>query len=266
MPDRSARDFGAPRLSLVVKTMRLDVAMSDRELVSSRTQAQAAIERGEVRVNGTVRTKAGFKVTELDVIEVEAVPRYAGRGGFKLEAALDQFGIDPTGLECLDVGASTGGFTDCLLQRGAKDVTAIDVGSGQMIARLCSDPRVTLRENVNARYLASTDIRGPFDLVVIDVSFISLIYVLEPLSHVLRSNTGHVIALIKPQFEVGRERVGAGGIVRNEQHRLEAVESVLASAARLGLTSLGVIPSPIPGGDGNEEFLGLLRRHANEPS
>ncbi len=182
--------------------------------------------------------------------------RYVGRGGLKLEAALREFQIDVAGFTCLDVGASTGGFTDCLLQHGAKKVFAVDVGHNQIDWRLRNDPRVEVREGVNARYLEPKDFPQKFDLVVVDVSFISVTKVLPALIPLIRKS-GAIITLIKPQFEVGRGEVGSGGIVRDEMKRSRAVEEVNEAAKALGLTVANVIESPIQGAEGNVEFLAL---------
>src|SRR5215211_8044828 len=184
--------------------------------------------------------------------------RYVGRGGLKLEAALREFQIDPRGLTCLDVGASTGGFTDCLLQHGAKRVVAIDVGHNQIDWRLRNEPRVEVREGVNARYLHPPDFSEKFELAVMDVSFISATKVLPAIAPLLIDG-GAIVTLIKPQFEVGRGEVGSGGIVRDPEKRSRVVEEVNDAAQSLGLTVIGVIESPIQGAEGNIEFLALYK-------
>ena len=184
--------------------------------------------------------------------------RYVGRGGLKLEAALREFQIDVTGFVCLDVGASTGGFTDCLLQNGAKKVFAVDVGHNQIDWRLRNDPRVEVREGVNARYLTPEDFPQKFDLVVMDVSFISVTKVLPAIVPLLASG-GSIVTLIKPQFEVGRGEVGGGGIVRDEAKRARVVEEVNNFARALGLEVVNLIESPITGAEGNIEFLALYK-------
>ena len=186
--------------------------------------------------------------------------RYVGRGGLKLEAALDAFGVDVRNFLCLDVGASTGGFTDCLLQRGARGVTALDVGHNQLDWRLRQDARVEVREGVNARYLRGEDFATRFDLIVMDVSFISATKVLPALVPLLAGEEGRIILLIKPQFEVGRGEVGKGGIVTDAAQHARVVEEVNRAALDLGLTVRGVIDSPIHGADGNREFLALYQR------
>ena len=198
--------------------------------------------------NSAIRIKGGDDPTS----------RYVGRGGLKLEAALREFQIDVAGLTCLDVGASTGGFTDCLLQNGAQKVFAVDVGHNQIDWRLRHDPRVEVREGVNARYLTPEDFPNKFELAVMDVSFISVTKVLPAIVPLLEPN-GSIITLIKPQFEVGRGEVGGGGVVRDEAKRLRVVEEVNSAARELGLEVLRVIESPITGAEGNVEFLALYK-------
>ena len=198
--------------------------------------------------NSSIRIKGGDDPTT----------RYVGRGGLKLEAALREFQIDVSGLTCLDVGASTGGFTDCLLQYGAKKVFAVDVGHNQIDWRLRNDPRVEVREGVNARYLTPEDFPQKFEVVVMDVSFISVTKVLPAIVPLLTTE-GSIVTLIKPQFEVGRGEVGGGGIVRDEAKRLRAVEEVNNAARALGLEVVNIIESPITGAEGNIEFLALYK-------
>lgn len=198
--------------------------------------------------NSAIRIKGGDDPTS----------RYVGRGGLKLEAALREFQIDVAGLTCLDVGASTGGFTDCLLQNGAQKVFAVDVGHNQIDWRLRNDPRVEVREGVNARYLTPEDFPNKFELAVMDVSFISVTKVIPAIVPLLEPN-GSIITLIKPQFEVGRGEVGGGGVVRDEAKRLRVVEEVNSAARELGLEVLRVIESPITGAEGNVEFLALYK-------
>jgi 23S rRNA (cytidine1920-2'-O)/16S rRNA (cytidine1409-2'-O)-methyltransferase len=198
--------------------------------------------------NSAIRIKGGDDPTS----------RYVGRGGLKLEAALGEFQIDVSGLTCLDVGASTGGFTDCLLQNGAKKVFAVDVGHNQIDWRLRNDPRVEVREGVNARYLTAEEFPQKFDLVVMDVSFISVTKVMPAIVPLLAPE-GAIITLIKPQFEVGRGEVGGGGIVRDEAKRLRVVEEVNNAARELGLEVVNVIESPITGAEGNVEYLALYK-------
>jgi 23S rRNA (cytidine1920-2'-O)/16S rRNA (cytidine1409-2'-O)-methyltransferase len=202
----------------------------------------------QFEINSSIRIKGADDPTS----------RYVGRGGLKLEAALREFQLNVTGLTCLDVGASTGGFTDCLLQNGAQKVVAVDVGHNQIDWRLRNDPRVEVREGVNARYLKPEDFTDQFDLAVIDVSFISVTKVLPAIVPLL-VDQGAIVTLIKPQFEVDRGEVGGGGIVRDPAKRLRAVEEVNSAARSLGLEVLKVIESPIQGAEGNVEFLALYR-------
>lgn len=235
---------------------RLDVALVQRGLVSSRERAQEALRAGLVTVNGRKIDRAAFKVGDGDTLEVAGDPiGYVGRGGLKLEAALDRFGIDPAEQICLDVGASTGGFTDCLLRRGAQRVYAVDVGRDQLHADLRSDPRVVVMEQTDIRRVEALP-EAP-SLVAIDVSFISLTLVLPAVARLLRPG-GRAIALIKPQFEVGREGLGKGGIVKDTALQTQAVEKVLAAARDLGFGAGEVIDSPVLGTEGNREYLVLL--------
>jgi len=231
---------------------RLDVLLVERGLAETRARAQALILAGEVQVEGRVVDKAGAMVPEEAEITVAPALPYVSRGGLKLEGALGAFGIDVRGKVVADVGASTGGFTDCLLRRGAARVYAIDVGYGQLAWSLRQDPRVVVMERTNVRYLAA--LPEPIDLVTIDVSFISLSLVLPVVARWLRE-TGEIVALVKPQFEVGKGEVGRGGVVRRpEQHR-SVLERVAGWARELGLRFDGVIPSPVLGPAGNREFL-----------
>jgi 23S rRNA (cytidine1920-2'-O)/16S rRNA (cytidine1409-2'-O)-methyltransferase len=237
---------------------RLDQLLVSRGLCESREKAQRAIMAGEVMVGDRVMDKAGTKVDEEAALTVKAPPRYVGRGGFKIEAALAAFGIDPSGKCCLDIGASTGGFTDCLLQHGAAKVWAIDVGHSQLDWKIRSDPRVVVREKLNARHLTRADIPDAIDLCVIDVSFISLTLILPP-AFALLSPSGVIVPLIKPQFELRREDVGRGGVVRDSELHERAVEKIRAFAVEIpGCCWRGVIESPILGGEGNKEFLACL--------
>ena len=237
---------------------RIDKLLVDRGLAESRTKAQALIMSGVVLVNEQRVDKPSQQFDPNSVVRVKGgddpTSRYVGRGGLKLEAALREFQIDVDGLVCLDVGASTGGFTDCLLQHDAKKVVAIDVGHNQIDWRLRNDPRVEIREGVNARYLQPEDFSQEFDLAVIDVSFISVTKVL-PAVVPLIGERGSIVTLVKPQFEVGRGEVGGGGIVRDPEKRLRAVEEVKTAAVSLGLKVVNTIESPIQGAEGNIEFL-----------
>lgn len=244
---------------------RLDLLLVERGLAETRERAQALILAGEVSVNGRVLDKAGARVDAAAEIVVRAPLPYVSRGGYKLAAALDAFGVNPAGFVCADIGASTGGFTDVLLQRGAARVYAIDVGYGQLAWKLRCDPRVVVMERVNARYLKS--LPEPLDLVTIDVSFISLEPILRVAQTLLKPQ-GTIITLIKPQFEAGREQVGRGGIVRDPQVHRQVIEKVIQVAKNLKLFPLGLIRSPITGTEGNVEFLMHLSNagSSSEPS
>ena len=241
---------------------RIDKLLVERGLAESRTKAQAMVMAGVVLVDEQRVEKPSHQFDTNSSIRIKGgddpTTRYVGRGGLKLEAALREFQIDVSGFTCLDVGASTGGFTDCLLQNGAKKVFAVDVGHNQIDWRLRNDPRVEVREGVNARYLTPKDFPHKFNLVVIDVSFISVTKVLPAIVPLL-APTGAIIALIKPQFEVGRGEVGGGGIVRDAAKRSRVVEEVNGAARTLGLEPVKVIESPITGAEGNVEFLALYR-------
>jgi len=239
---------------------RLDQALVERGLIDSREKAQRAVMAGMVRVDGEKVTKAGTAVKADALVELIGQDRYVGRGGHKLEGALKAFGIDPTDAICLDVGASTGGFTDCLLQHGAAKVYAIDVGHNQLVWKIRSDPRVVAQEGVNARHLTPAEIPEPIDLAVADVSFISLTLILPP-AVALLSPGGQMIVLIKPQFELARGQVGKGGIVRDPALHEEAVRKIERFVDDSGLaTWRGVIPSPLTGTKGNREFLACVKK------
>lgn len=234
--------------------VRLDKLLLARNLETSRQKAQALIGAGQVLVNGQVVDKAGSQVPETCHIEIKQRCPYVSRGGFKLAKGLEFFQIDPSGLICADVGASTGGFTDCLLQNGAIKVYAIDVGYGQLAWKLRQDSRVIVMERTNARHLQSGDIEDPIDLAVIDASFISLKLLLPPLLPFFKKES-RILALIKPQFEVGRGKVGKGGVVREESLHDEVIAHIGDFASSLQLTSKGITESPILGPKGNKEFL-----------
>ncbi len=239
--------------------VRLDKLLVERGLAETRQKAQAMILAGEVLVEEQKVEKPGTLVrADAPLRLLGGGIRYVSRGGLKLEAALASFAIDVAGKVCLDVGASTGGFTDCLLQHGGSRVYAVDVGAGQMDWRLRSDPRVRLREKLNARRLAPEDIGEPVDFVSVDVSFISATLILPRLPAVLKED-GQAVVLVKPQFEVGRGHVGKGGIVRDPQLHSAAVEKVEVAAKSAGMVVAGQMPSPIQGSEGNQEFLLLLR-------
>jgi 23S rRNA (cytidine1920-2'-O)/16S rRNA (cytidine1409-2'-O)-methyltransferase len=244
--------------------VRLDALLVDRGLVPSRERARALILAGSVHVNGQPVCKAGTAVAvDADVTVAAPDHPYVGRGGLKLAHALDTFGIAVAGRTALDIGASTGGFTDALLQRGAARVVALDVGHGQLDWKIRSDPRVDVIERMNARTLTSTDLppgRVPFDIVTIDVSFISLRLILPVVPPLLRDG-GDVVALVKPQFEAGRVEIGKGGIVRDAAVHARVVQEVTGAADALGLGRVSTTESPIAGMEGNREFLLHLRRH-----
>jgi 23S rRNA (cytidine1920-2'-O)/16S rRNA (cytidine1409-2'-O)-methyltransferase len=236
---------------------RLDVLMVERGLAESRERAQELIRAGEVMIHGRVMDKASAQVdSAVDITIREPLP-YVSRGGYKLAGALDAFGVNPQGLVCADMGASTGGFTDVLLQRGAARVYAIDVGYGQLAWKLRQDARVIVMDRVNVRFLEQ--LPELVHLVVIDVSFISLELVLLPAQQLLKPE-GQIIALIKPQFEAGREQVGRGGIVRDPQVHEQVIEKITRAAERIGLKQIGMMQSPIQGTEGNIEFLIHLRK------
>lgn len=244
-----------------MEEQRLDVALVAGGFYPSRERAQEAIAAGMVLVNGQAVTKASRRVTAGDRIAVTGDPiGYVGRGGLKMEGALDRFGLSPAGLVCLDVGASTGGFTDCLLRRGARRVYAVDVGRDQLHPSLRSDPRVVAMEGTDIRTVDRLPEQA--DLVGIDVSFISLTLVLPAVLPLL-ARGGQIVALIKPQFEVGPGGVGKNGIVRDPRQHGRAIDRVLGAAAALGLTASPVIESPILGTEGNREFLVCFRRTAD---
>ena len=238
---------------------RLDVEVAERGLTTSRARAQALILAGKVTVDGRFVTKAGTAVTPDAVIEVlEPDHPYASRGALKLEVALDTFGVDPTGLDCLDVGASTGGFTDLLLTRGAARVIALDVGKGQLDWRLRTDSRVIVMEGINARHLGADDLPFLVALVTVDVSFISLRMVVPALRPHLTPGA-RLVCLVKPQFEAGRDQVGKGGIIRDEAVRRRVIDDTVSAITALGFELVGVVPSPIRGQKGNLEELAVFR-------
>ena len=242
------------------KTTRLDVRLTQLGLAESRSKAQALIMAGLVTVDGAKAPKAGQGVSDSAVIEVTGKEHpYVSRGGVKLAGALEHFKLDVSGLACLDVGASTGGFTDCLLQNGAEAVTAVDVGYGQLAWKLRRGERITVLERVNVRHLPADVAPGPFDLIVADVSFISLTLILPAVTPRLAPG-GRALVMVKPQFEAGRENVGSGGVVRDEAVRREAVDKVAACAGQLGLEVWGRCQSRLPGPAGNLEFFILAQK------
>ena len=237
---------------------RLDVLLTERLYAQTRAKAQAIIMSGNVYVNGQKADKPGMSFEETVDIEVRgAVCPYVSRGGLKLEKALRDFGVKPEGFVCSDSGASTGGFTDCLLQQGAKKVFAIDVGYGQLDWKIRSDERVVVMERTNIRYVTPEDLGEPLDLSVIDVSFISLKIVLPTIKTLLKP-TGQVLCLIKPQFEAGKDKVGKKGVVREPETHKEVLDSFVALANELNFKILGLTFSPVKGPEGNIEFLGHL--------
>lgn len=243
---------------------RIDKLLVERGLAESRSKAQAMVMAGVVLVDEQRVAKPSEAFAADRVIRIKGESpesRYASRGGLKLEAALRVFNVDPAGLTCLDIGASTGGFTDCLLQHGAEKVVAIDAGTNQLVWRLRTDPRVEVREKTNARNLKPDDLGSLFDLIVIDVSFISVTKIIPALPPLLTSG-GRVIILIKPQFEVGKGEVGKGGIVREPEKHQRVIQEVNDSASKHGLRPSGLMGSPITGAEGNKEFLAL---YVSEP-
>jgi 23S rRNA (cytidine1920-2'-O)/16S rRNA (cytidine1409-2'-O)-methyltransferase len=243
--------------------VRLDELLVLREFAPTRSQACRLVMARQVQVEDQIVDKAGKQVPTDAKIEVKNRPPYVSRGGLKLEAALNAFGLDPTGWTCADIGASTGGFTDCLLKHGAKRVYAIDVGYGQLAWSLRTDSRVVVVERVNVRFL--DELPEQADFATIDVSFISLRLVLPRVAKLLIP-LGQAIALIKPQFEVGRDSVGKGGVVRDPRLHRKAIEEVLAEAERIGFGASGIVRSPIQGPAGNVEFLAWLRLGGDHPS
>ena len=239
---------------------RLDVLLTEQLYADSRSKAQAIIMAGQVYVNGQKADKAGMSF-DADTAQIEvrgqACP-YVSRGGLKLEKALRDFGVDPTGFVCSDSGCSTGGFTDCLLQQGASKVFAIDVGYGELNWKIRNDPRVVVMERTNIRYVTPEDIGEKLDLSVIDVSFISLRIVLPAIKNLLKEGKGQVLCLIKPQFEAGRENVGKNGVIREPAVHKEVLDSIVQLAKDLGFKILGLTFSPVKGPAGNIEFLGHL--------
>ena len=252
----------AKALSVKSRKMRLDELLVERGLAENRSQAQRLILAGQVHLGDAVADKPGRQVADDAGIELRQALPYVSRGGFKLAAALDAFQVQPSGWVCADIGSSTGGFTDCLLQRGALRVYAIDVGYGQLAWSLRQDPRVISLERVNVRYLS--DLPEPVAFATVDVSFIGLDLVLPRVAALLQPD-GQAVVLIKPQFEVGKGRVGKGGVVREAALHREVVERVLIDAALNGLSPAGLIRSPIVGPAGNVEFLAWLRLGAATP-
>lgn len=250
-----------PIVLLMQKTMRLDVYLCEIGLAASRNEAQGFIKSGAVKVDGKIVLKPAFAVDgKPATIEVDhSAKKYVSRGGYKLEGALNAFSVSVTGKYCIDVGASSGGFTDCLLQHGAAHVVAIDSGTAQLASALVNDNRVTSIENYNARFLNANDIPYYPDLAVMDVSFISATYIIPAIFNCLLDG-GEFICLIKPQFEVGKEGIGKGGIVKDAKARDAAVTKVVDFAKATGFSFLGATVSSIKGGDGNIEFLAYFKK------
>ncbi|MFI5327607.1 MAG: TlyA family RNA methyltransferase [Candidatus Rokuibacteriota bacterium] len=241
---------------------RLDVWLTEHGLAESREKAQALVMAGRVRIDGAPASKPGVRVREASAVHVEPGRAHVGRGARKLEGALDAFGVDPAGRVVVDVGASTGGFTETLLARGARRVYAVDVGRGQLHERLRTDPRVVVRDRTNARALSPVEIPEPCSLATVDVSFISASKILPALLSVLGPGAEAVV-LVKPQFEVGRGQVGRGGIVKDPALHRAALLSVATAAQTLGYGIVGACASPVPGAEGNREFfLHLIREGA----
>jgi len=245
------------------KRKRLDVLLHERNPQYSRRQIQSWIMQGNVTVNDKIITKAGMQVSEdADVVLAVEVPKYVGRAGLKLEKALDHFGIDVSNLIVLDAGLSTGGFTDCLLQRGAQKVYGVDVGYGQVADKIRHDDRVVVMERTNLRHLEPSDLAEKVDLVTLDLSFISILKVMDAVSKVLKDN-GHLVTLIKPQFEAHKGEVGRGGIITDPEVHKDVIKRVVDGIETHGFTNEGVIESPILGATGNKEFLAYFKRSKN---
>lgn len=250
-----------------MKKQRIDKLLLERGLADSPSKAQAMVMTGVVLVDERRAEKPSDSFAVESVIRIKGdtpESKYVGRGGLKLEAALREFKIDPTGLTCLDIGASTGGFTDCLLRHGAERVVAVDAGTNQLVWKLREDPRVDVREKTNARNLKPEDFDSLFDLIAIDVSFISVTKIIPMLSSLL-SEGGRVVILIKPQFEVRKGEVGAGGIVVEAEKHDRVIAEVNESAIEHGFIPSGLIDSPITGAEGNKEFLALYEKETPKP-
>src|SRR5947209_15380064 len=243
----------------MAKKLRLDQLLVGKGLFASREQARRAIMAGDIMVGTRTAAKPSELLEEETTITVKPTRKYVGRGALKLEAALDHFNINVGKKTALDIGASTGGFTDCMLQRGASKVYAVDVGHGQLDWKLRNDPHVIVLEKVNARSLSREHIPQLVNICVIDVAFISLTLIL-PNAFDLLTSTGVILALIKPQFELQRSKVGKGGIVRDQHLHLEAQDKIVAFVTRLGHVVIGIVPSAIKGADGNQEFFACMRK------
>jgi len=246
-------------LGKMSKKLRLDQLLVGKGLFASREQAQRAIMAGDVMIGTRSAAKPSELVDEQAAITLKPTRKYVGRGALKLEAALEHFNIDVRRKTALDIGASTGGFTDCMLQRGAHKVYAVDVGHGQLDWKLRNDPRVVVLEKINARSLSREHIPELVDVCVIDVSFISLTLIL-PNAFELITSTGVILALIKPQFELQRAEVGKGGIVRDQDLHQKAQDKIVAFVTKLGHVVTGIVPSAVKGADGNQEFFACMRK------
>jgi len=241
-----------------VKKLRLDLALMERGLVKSRQTAQSLIMRGAVKVDGVVNIKSGTPVSPVASLEVlDPEPRFVSRGGFKLKKALEEFGVAVGGKIALDAGASTGGFTDCLLKEGAARVYAVDVGYGQLDWKLREDPRVVCLERTNVRHIGRSDVPEDLDLVTLDLSFISVGKVLPAVTALLKEE-GQVLVLVKPQFEAGPEKVSRGGVVRDPRVHRDVLEALIEAASGMGLTFKGLTFSPLKGPAGNIEYLAFF--------
>ncbi len=243
--------------------MRLDLYLFQNGYAKSREEAKNLILSGFVKIDGRIRKKPSFEVEDATVEITGGVCPYVSRGAYKLEAALDAFGIDVSGMTAIDIGASTGGFTELLLSRGAKKVYALDSGTGQLHPRLKEDARVRSMEKYNARYLEKKDIGEFCDIAVMDVSFISQTYILPKIPGVLTED-GILVSLIKPQFEAGKENIGKGGIVKDLRTHVSVCEKIIDFAYGVGLVCTGLIASPIVGGDGNREYLAVFKKEAEK--
>lgn len=243
--------------------MRIDIYLTANSYVESRQKAQRLIKNGCVTVDGKKILRPSDEIDEKTQYKVEITlpesEKYVSRGGLKLEKALEAFDLNVEGKICVDIGASTGGFTDCLLQHGAKKVFAFDSGKDQLHPTVANDTRVVSKEGFNARYITSEDIDESAYIAVMDVSFISQTIIIPPLVNLLKDN-GILVSLVKPQFEAGRSALGKNGIVKKREDRLSAILRVVNSACDCGMSFVGVIPSPIKGGDGNEEYLACFRK------
>ena len=243
---------------------RLDIYLTENGFSQSRERAKSVIMEGIVYINNQKATKAGDTVSEGDLVEVRGnTLKYVSRGGLKLEKAMTEFNLDLNGKVCMDVGASTGGFTDCMLQNGAKKVYCVDVGYGQLAWKLRQDERVRNMERTNIRYVTANDIDESLDFASIDVAFISLKLVL-PVVYKLLKDDGHIVALIKPQFEAGREKVGKKGVVRDKSVHIEVIENVLNFTREIGFKVCNVTFSPIKGPEGNIEYLMYISKQGND--